>query len=377
LRGLPSLALCAVVSCGGDKPALGPDGAPPADGPADTLGADATADAQAPRRLLAIAPSPREQPPPVTSQDLIDAINLAYDAGCRGMGLSYNWSRLEPSAGNYQLTDLANGVGYLGDQRGFDMLLTIQVLNTTAKETPADLQSVPFDSPQMRARFHALLSAIGAYLGNAHILYLSIGNEVDVYLSAHPGEGGPYKSFYDDGVAFVHQMFPRVKVGVTSTFDGAGGGAAAAVALLNQSSDVYVLTYYPLGAQFMPRPPQTATTDIAQMVQLAAGRPLILQEVGYPASPILGSSEQAQADFVTAVYAAWQSAGPTAIPFLDFFLMHDLTAAQCDTLAMYYGLPNNANFKAYLCSLGLRNVDGTPKLGWQAFTAGAAAAGFP
>ncbi len=41
----------------------------------------------------------------------------------------------------------------------------------------------------------------------------------------------------------------------------------------------------------------------------------------------------------------------------------------CDQFAAYHGLPGQANFKAYLCSLGLRRVDGTPKLAWQAVLA--------
>jgi hypothetical protein len=45
--------------------------------------------------------------------------------------------------------------------------------------------------------------------------------------------------------------------------------------------------------------------------------------------------------------------------------------------AQYYGLPNSAEFKSYLCSIGLRKADGTPKAGWNAFTQAATDTGLP
>jgi hypothetical protein len=64
------------------------------------------------------------------------------------------------------------------------------------------------------------------------------------------------------------------------------------------------------------------------------------------------------------------------MPFLNFFLMHDFSQSMCDQFAVYYGDPNDAAFKAYLCSIGLRSNDGVAKKGWTAFTTGAANTGF-
>lgn len=66
---------------------------------------------------------------------------------------------------------------------------------------------------------------------------------------------------------------------------------------------------------------------------------------------------------------AWRRAG-VRIPFLNWFALHDFTTAMCQQFGTYYGLPGDANFKAYLCSLGLRRVDGSPKLAWQAMMDG-------
>ena len=65
-----------------------------------------------------------------------------------------------------------------------------------------------------------------------------------------------------------------------------------------------------------------------------------------------------------------------AIPFLNYFLLHDFTAAMCDEMLVYYGLPDE-DFKAFLCTLGLRRADGTPKAGWEALRRASEDAGFP
>ena len=111
----------------------------------------------------------------------------------------------------------------------------------------------------------------------------------------------------------------------------------------------------------------TTSTSTARVVWIRPGvRPLILQEVGYPASTLLGSSEQQQAQFVTNVFDAWAPRGDR-IPFLNVFLMHDFPQTLCDYFTQYYGLPGNERFSQFLCTLGLRKANGTPRLAWTAF----------
>ena len=92
----------------------------------------------------------------------------------------------------------------------------------------------------------------------------------------------------------------------------------------------------PLGANFRPRDPGSPTADIPRLVAAAAGKPVVLQEVGYPSAALLGSSERAQAEFVARVFGAWRAQGGGRIPFLN-------------------------------CSLGLRQANGTPKAAWRTF----------
>jgi len=354
------MIVIAALACNLPGQPLTPTPSITATAPAATLAAARTPQAGA--QTLAFAPIPKSEPAS-TPNDMLEAIDLIHNVGARGAFIGWSWKMLEPTAGNFAAKEVSNGLkGF--EARNFEMMITIQVINTLAKETPPDLASVAFDSPQMKQRLHALIDAALPHIGK-NVKYISIGNEVDSYLMNHPSEWAAYKNFYDDAAAYVHSVAPTLKVGVATTFGGANGAAASQVASLNQSSDVFILTYYPLDDQFIANNPAAPLTDFPQMIALANGKPLILKEVGYPSSATLKSSEEEQAEFVANVFKAWQSAG-ARIPYLAFFALHDFGKKTCDDLTRYYGASDRAvNFKAYLCTLGLRRADGTAKAAWK------------
>ncbi|HVU13637.1 MAG TPA: hypothetical protein VHD90_20295 [Phototrophicaceae bacterium] len=320
------------------------------------------------RQVLSMSTTPRLDPAP-TEQDYLDAFKLTHDAGVDGNAFTAKWSDLEDSGAKYKFDDFLNGMGGYEYAYPDTLMFGIQVLNTTAKETPPDLLNVSFDDPQMLTRFDALIDAMLPKF-KPYVRYLSIGNEVDVYLANHPQEWATYKTFYDGVVDHVHQVDPDVQVGVTVTYSGLLAHTDQ-IMTLNEHSDVFFLTYYPLETDFTANHPDAPLTDFPKMVEIARGLPVILQEVGYPSADLLHSSEADQAAFVRNVFTAWKSAG-NAIPFLNYFLLHDLTEDICNQLEGYYGL-KNPNFHAYLCTLGLRQANGTPKLAWQTFVDQAAA----
>lgn len=304
--------------------------------------------------VFGISTVPRLVPAPGL-RDYIEAADAVNGAGARASFESATWSDLDSAAGLAKLTDSLNSAG----KRGYTVLLTIKVLDTTVRVTPADLSALAFDASAVKQRFHALIDTLAPSLGA--VRYLSIGNEVDVYLGSHPATLDAYARFYADAVSYVHTRLPGVLVGVTSTYSGVSG-----MSVLNAHSDVVVMTYYPLGPKFAPRPPSTARVDVPKMLDIAGTKPLVLQEVGYPSATRLSSSESAQAAFVTEVLAAWKAAG-ARIPMLNWFALGDFTPELCATLSSYYSLGGDQNFAAYLCTLGLRRVDGVAKPSWQAF----------
>lgn len=367
------------------QPPSTPASQPPAEPPATKPG------------VMAISASMRLEPFPTTVEQYLavaeEAVNLSYSAGSRGQMTTYTWKKLEPTQGSYAASEWQGLEWWMtqSQKRSQANYIGIQLINTTQREMPAGLEALAFDNALVKARFHALLDKlIGLYKGR--IAYLSIGNEVDAYLrarfDAHDDQWGAYQRFYEDAVQYVHKLDPAIKVGVTATFDGALGQAPAQVKALNAKSDVLVLTYYPLqydsSFRVTVRDPAVVADDFQRMLAVAGTRPLVLQEVGYPASAVNLSSEQKQAAFIRNVFAAWtQSAAPSVapsaqrIPFLNFFPLHDFSAQMCADFTVYYGTTGAPGFTEFLCSLGLRKTDGTPRTAWPALLDAAKKANLP
>src|SRR5262249_26293679 len=154
-----------------------------------------------------------------------------------------------------------------------------------------------------------------APLLNDRVKYVSLGNEVDSYFKKHPGEWAAYRSLVEDARSYLLSLKPSVKVGVTTTFEGASSTFVTQIASLDTNMDVVILTYYPLDfTTFAPRAPSTVAPDMAKMIALAGGKPLVMQEWGYPTSGSLGSDESKQAEFITNTFAEWASYGKAKIP---------------------------------------------------------------
>lgn len=354
---LALLALLASLACG-----RGGDSVPPSPPPA-------------PRRVLSLSALPKHYPN-FTAADLAEARSLVLGAGGRGEFASYGWgSSLERTPNGFTVAQVGAAAASAAASGVTQQLIGLQVINTVTRDVPSDLTSAAWDSPAMRSRGKALLDQLAAGL-QGRVTYLSIGNEVDIHLST-TGEWAAYKAFLEDVAAYARAKWPGVKVGTTLTFSGAQAHPAEA-AQLTSACDLLIFTYYPLGAGFVPLAPTRPATDLPAMVALAGNRPVVVQEFGYPAdAATLGSSEAAQAAFITSGLTTWSSIGAAKMPFLNVFLLHDFDQASVNAFASYYGLPSDAGFKAYLGSLGLRRNDGTPKQAWAALVQGAATTGLP
>lgn len=334
--------------------------------------------------IMSISMLPRLDPYPTTVAQYItvaqEAFDLSFNAGARGDFMSFTWKTLEPNAGAFnstKLSELNDGITNAPDH-SMTVLLGLQVLNTTAREMPADLATAAFDSATVRTRFRALLDRV-ITPNRGKITYLSIGNEVDPYLRAHPTEWSRYKTFFDDVAQYARSLDPALKVGVTGTASGALIESPTELASLNATSDVVILTYYPLqfatNGAVSVRDPSVVSSDFPLMLTFAGNKQVVLQEVGYPASPLNNSSEAKQAAFIANTFSAWRDS-QQRIAFLNFFVLHDFTQQMCDEFGVYYGAPT-PSFEAYLCTLGLRTVNGTPRAAWSTLVSEASQANLP
>jgi alpha-L-arabinofuranosidase len=224
---------------------------------------------------------------------------------------------------------------------------------------PPYLRDKAFDDPEVIERFKCLLDYVFSQLPDLELSSLAIGNEIDGYLGTNQRLWQEYTRFFQATSAYAKTKRPNLLVGSKVGFGGLTNEAYTLSADLVRASDVVMLTYYPLNADFSVKNPEVVHEDFAKLVALFLDKPIYVLEAGYPSSPLLGSSEEKQADFIREIFRAWDT-HTAHIELLDFLWLHDIPPAVVKELGDYYRLKDE-KFLAYLATLGLRTFDGEDK----------------
>ena len=172
-----------------------------------------------------------------------------------------------------------------------------------------------------------------ARLPNASIQAIAVGNEVDGWFAEHPEEIPAYAAFFSSVVDHIHTKHPNIPVGVKITFAGRTGKLASEFDQLESTADACMLTYYPLDEQFRVRPPSSIEADFTKMIAVASGKPVHLLEAGYPSGAACGSSLDQQAEFVDAMFTAWDKHVKT-VPVINFVWTCDLSKTEVNAMTI-------------------------------------------
>lgn len=314
------------------------------------------------------------------AKPLLDAaFARCIDAGVDTHELSMPWDVLEPEPGVFDLEGLETWLGVL-QNAGLHPYLVIPTIDTNTLRFPVDLvdplderelaEGRAFDDPVIVERFSRLLDRVVPILVARGGFYVSVGNEVDIYLGEYGG-GEAYARFAEAARQRVHALARELAAGVTLTYGGLVNRRALFDALL-EVCDVLSITYYPLDNAMQVRDPMVAAGDLDAMIEAAGAKPVLLQEVGYPAgdepTSDVSSSPELQRRFVAACFEAL--ATRPQIRFVSYFALNDFSEATVDDLLGYYDLYVEP-FREFLATLGLHRADGTERPGFEAFLAGA------
>jgi len=296
------------------------------------------------------------------AQEFIASIQEEQKLGCTVMQNSVKWSDLEPSPGQYKLDKLKADLDSQ-KQLGFVSYLTLQCIDTMKRMVPPDLAATAWDAPEMLAREKSLLKAICGVMPDT-CQAVMLGNEVDGYLGSRATEADQYVAFLREGRSVLHTAHPGLLVGVTTMFIGIADHGKL-IDRLHRDMDFVSMTYYPTVGAFGVLPTEDVGSHFAKMLAIAGSRKLYIQEAGYPASELLGSSEAKQAAFVDALFDAMDRHDRQLLG-VCYFLLVDFNDDLVKTFVGYYKLPDE-RFKAFLSTLGLKKQDGTPRLAWSEF----------
>lgn len=303
------------------------------------------------------------------------ALKLAKRAGVESMELAVYWDELETSPGVF-----APAVDYLAmassyyPSRGVKVNLEILVIDTNHLRLPADLQGRALDDPIVVCRFEKLLEYVMPKCRNLELTSLAIGNEIDSFLRTDAKKWSQFQKFYRAGATHAKTLRKGLKVGSKATFGGYTGASSRYLKELNRHTDLILVNHYLISEDFGVRPPSEISKDFATIVTMFPARRIFFTELGYPASPLLGGSEELQAEFVRETFKAWDQY-KSQIKLVEFVWLHDISQEQLKTYETYYG-SNHPRFSAFLSSLGLRTNAGRSKAGYGALVKEAKARGW-
>jgi hypothetical protein len=188
---------------------------------------------------------------------------------------------------------------------------------------------------------------------------------VDTYFLYNPHQLKAFQRFYAAGKDEVKSSWPDVSVGVVFAFNDFRVSDSVFRALV-PNCDHVSFTYYPIRTNMRLRKPAVARSDIAEMVEAAGDKKLILTEIGYPSAESLGSSVDLQNEFYRNAFDALQ-AQPNRIAGAAFFLMSDIPTDVVTVLTEYYHLSSDEAFTTFLATLGVHDLQGAEKPAWRMF----------
>jgi len=314
-------------------------------------------------------------------QNYETAFGKATDVGIQQVGLALDWRDIEVQPGVYSNPYLSTANEFY-PKKNVALNLTLRPINNTHKSVPDDLKLVAFDNAQMILRFQKLLDYVFSQTDKLTFSSIVIGSEFDVYLRkpAAPqamrvlspsalttladtpqlpdisSSGTPwsqYGVFFNSISQYIKTRKPGVKVALEATYPGLVGASKEELKTLNQLSDLVGVSYYPLESDFSVKDPAVVAADFRTLASIYPNKTIYFYQLGYPSSTVLNSSEDKQAQFIEAVFNAWDTYA-TQIGMIDFTYLTDCSEQEIANEAKYYGLTQNNAFSEFLRTLGLR-----------------------
>ncbi len=310
-----------------------------------------------------------------------DAIDEAYiellDRGMHGLAGFVNWADMLNADGSINTAELVQSLENI-TVLGLTPYLVIATIDTNNLQVPWEYRDpgderelapgMRFDSPEMIARFGELLDVVVPILIEHDGFYLSVGNEVDIWLAQRPDQIEAYTSFVQAAKERIQSIAPQLAVGATLTSNVLVSPKTWTPVL--DVSDAISYTYYHidetgvLEASLFPQ-------VLDDLVGLAGEKQILFQEIGIPSGwatdTTIGGSVELQRQFVETLFP--EMASHPQIRFWSFLTLGDWSDEQVAYFSEYYGI-DTPEFIEYLGTLGLIWNDGTPKPGYQEFLMG-------
>lgn len=303
-----------------------------------------------------------------------DAV-AARQGGVRASHAYLTWGDIETAPGEYDWTVPELLIDTLALE-GIRMSAVVDFIHTSVPgKVPADLEGVGFDDARYIERASAFAVALAEHFAG-QLDYLMLGNEINIYLAQQPQQVEPYLAAYRAMYTAAKQAQPALPVGTVLAFHEMMRAGDYQLLQRFKVGDFLAYTYYPHAPGFRYDGPTDGFGEVLDAMMAQSGEtPFIVVENGWATSATLGGSEESQAEYIRNGFQALE-ARRGAVERLIWYGLHDGERQLCEQGGLSFfeqGFdPGTLGesweaFVEYLCTLGMRNFDGSPKLGWQAF----------
>ncbi len=303
---------------------------------------------------LAMIPTPSND----NVSGIVAAIKEARENGVDVLDWYLSWKTLD---GNWTVSDyLMEPLAYEGRSAAM-----VEVIHTTVlPEYPRGYKS--FDDPGFKDDF-ADFSA--EFVKRYKPDYYFVGGEVDDYLYNHRDKIPAFKEILHVTREKVKQANPTTKFGFVVTYHDALTHNATDIAkTLAPEADLIAYTSYGYTGAFVFDNISRGVSYLNGVRDIVPGKSYAILETGWSSSARLNSSEEKQAEFVREYFTFINS---TDAEFVKWWGIHDgknCTESAKSFMTEMPWLENDASFMVpfteYMCSLGLKHSDGTPKKAW-------------
>jgi len=323
--------------------------------------------------------------------DAVEAqLNAKWNtAVAKGMDIAMvgvDWVALEPAPGVYDKAKLEEPLKAC-QTKGLQPALLLTTLDSEGYYAlPSEFvdpndddklaKGMHIDDPKIVARFESLLDWVVPMLLKYNGFLLSIANEPESLFGGKGEEQQQFVNFLIAAREHTRTITKDLPVTVTLTRAVLTGDLDNVIA----KCDVAYFNYYGQADPFTaPEPPSMVSQRIDELLAVAKGRQLLLQEVGMPSGyedkpSSINCTPRMQCEFLENVFKKLKA--EPRFRGACVFLMPDMSEEFCAALEQIYlgeGLPKSltTRIRESFGTVGLcRNTDGSGKPAWNTFLDG-------
>ena len=231
---------------------------------------------------------------------------------------------------------------------------------------PEHLATTPLDSPEFLTAWDEWVAATAPRAGwDETEAIVVIGNELDLFVDSHPDEYEAAVTFLRGATESVKRHAPRARTVNTVTWDSLNkAGGRELFEALNVGTDVVGFTWYDLSGVSVTKPPTSIDETLSAMEAVAAGKPVLLQEIAMPTSPACDGDEELQAVRVDELFDAAETRTRARVAAVIWLTIADWPVEPLrEWVSNQFGgaLDGNEQFLGFLTSMGLVRSDGVDK----------------